>query len=64
MTSEQRKDTISERVEDAIKKLRLIRKRSKDGDRVPSYHFDDLADIIASLRHNTDMLNEANGFSE
>ncbi len=57
MKPEDRKDTINERVEQAITKLRKIRRRALAGDQVQDYDFVELREIVSSLHHNTTQLN-------
>jgi hypothetical protein len=43
---------VNERVDWAITKLRSIRRLVSKGNPIGGYHFDELREIIDSLRHN------------
>lgn len=59
--TETRKDTINQRIECAIKQLRTIRKLTIGTCcTVTDDHFTELADLVASIRHNVQMLKEGN----
>lgn len=57
MTSEERKDEINQRVEAAIIKLRKIRRTVVGNGHIKEDDFQDLNEIISSLRHNVEMFN-------
>ncbi len=63
MDQQERIEFINVCIDQAITKLRSIRRIASKGGPVPPYHCDELREICESLRHNTDMLNRESGFS-
>jgi hypothetical protein len=63
MKSEERVDSINEMVDQAITKLRIIRRLASKGGLVSEYHHRELTEILQSLRHHTDQQARENGFT-
>lgn len=57
MTRDERERMIDQRIEWAQQKLRNIKRLARKGGLVGDYHYDELREIIDSLRHHTEQQN-------